>query len=468
MIKKLRKRTVALLMVGVMVLAPASNKIRYVHADEETESVDELERKKKEAEEKINEAKDKLSGLEDNVDQVKSVVVELDNQIGEYNDKISELIDQRTALQTEIAVTQLRIQNAYYEEKLQYNNMKERIQYAYENGDTAYIDALMNVDDFKNMLNESEYASQISSYDQVQLDRLCNIRASIEMYKDLLNRNLAKVDELTGEAQNEQEALQVMVDGKREVILALNVEIDETEGEISELTAQRDAFEAQLLQIAEAAAAAEEARRQEVKRRQEELRRQREEAEAAEAEKRRQKEEEERRRKEEAETASDSDASSDYDDDDDDDYDDSYDDSYDDYEERTYYTGGSLLWPAPSCYLITDYFGAREAPTAGASTYHQGLDIGCSMSSSVSAAAPGTVTAAGYNSWAGNYVTIYHGEGLSTTYMHLSGFAVSTGDYVSGGQLIAYSGSTGISTGPHLHFAVEVNGSYVDPLAYLN
>ncbi len=455
MIKKIRLRAVAMVMMGVMVFASASGGINKVSADEYQDSIEELEQKKKEAEEKINSAKDKLSGLEDNRNQVSEVVTELDTQIGEYTEKISDLNDQKTAIQTEIAVTQLRIQNAYYEEQLQYNNMKERIQYAYENGDTAYIDALMNVDDFKNMLNESEYSSQISSYDQNQLDRLCQIRGSIETYKELLNRNLVKVEELTGEAKNEQEALQVMVDGKRELLASYNVQINETEGEISDLEAETEAFDAQILQITEAAAAAEEARRQEEQRRREEAEQRR-----REEEERRRQEEEERRRREEEETASDSDAERD------DDYDDDDDDYDDDDDDHPYYTGGALLWPCPSSSYISSYYGGRSAPVAGASTYHQAIDIGCDMYSSIVASECGTVTATGYNVARGYYIIVYHGEGISTLYQHLSDFAVGNGDYVSRGQVIAYSGMTGYASGPHLHYEVIVDGERVDPLNY--
>ncbi len=454
MVKRFRKKIFALALAGVFAFTPAVSNIRYVNADQD-ESIEDLEQKKKEAEEKIKDAKEKLSGLEDDRNQVSDVVTQLDTQIGEYTEKISELNNEKSALQTEIAVTQLKIQNALYEEKLQYNNMKDRIQYAYENGDTAYIDALMNVDDFKNMLNESEYSSQISAYDQKQLDRLFQIRSSIEIYKELLERNIEKVDELAGEAKNEQEALQVMVDGKKELLVAYNIQINETEGEISDLQAQTEAFDAQILQITAAAAAAEEARRQEEMRQREEAARLR-----REEEERRRQEEEERRRQEEEngsdDTATDSDASRS----------DSYSDDYYDDDAPTYYTGGSLLWPCPSSSYISSYFGGRSAPVAGASTYHQAIDIGCDMYSSIVASESGTVTSTGYNVARGYYIVIYHGEGISTLYQHLSDFAVSSGDYVSRGQVIAYSGMTGYASGPHLHYEVIVGDERVDPLLY--
>ncbi|MGN0438530.1 MAG: murein hydrolase activator EnvC family protein [Lachnospiraceae bacterium] len=133
----------------------------------------------------------------------------------------------------------------------------------------------------------------------------------------------------------------------------------------------------------------------------------------------------------------------------------------------TAYTGGAFTWPIPGCYDISSYFGERTSPTAGASSNHMGIDIRCGSGVPVVAAASGRVIVATYNYAEGNYVAIDHGGGVVTLYMHNSSLAVSVGQQVNGGDVIAYSGSTGISTGPHLHFGVRVNGSYVDPLSYL-
>lgn len=126
-----------------------------------------------------------------------------------------------------------------------------------------------------------------------------------------------------------------------------------------------------------------------------------------------------------------------------------------------------MIWPTTSR-RITSYFGRRNSPTAGASSYHQGLDIGASKGSAIYAAASGTVSDAGYNSARGNYVVVSHGSGVSTVYMHCSALYVSAGQSVSQGQTIAAVGSTGISTGPHLHFGVIQDGSYVNPLNYVS
>lgn len=131
------------------------------------------------------------------------------------------------------------------------------------------------------------------------------------------------------------------------------------------------------------------------------------------------------------------------------------------------FDGSTFLWPMPSSTVISSGYGPRVAPTAGATSYHRGIDISCAMGSEVTAAAPGVVIYASYIGSGGNCVIIDHGNGLSTCYMHLSAFACKVGDEVKGGQTIALSGSTGVSTGPHLHFAVRVNGEYVDPAPYL-
>ena len=127
---------------------------------------------------------------------------------------------------------------------------------------------------------------------------------------------------------------------------------------------------------------------------------------------------------------------------------------------------GGLVWPMPSSYDITSYFGYRNAPTAGASSYHRGIDISCSMGSHVISAMDGTVIYTGYMGSGGITVMVDHGGGVSTVYHHLSSYAVKEGDVVKKGQLIAFSGSTGVSTGPHLHFGVRINGEYTDPLQF--
>ena len=129
-------------------------------------------------------------------------------------------------------------------------------------------------------------------------------------------------------------------------------------------------------------------------------------------------------------------------------------------------SSGSYAWPCPSCYTITSNYGYRYLELYGYTRLHAGVDIGAQYGASVTAAASGSVTVATYSSSYGNYVMIYHADGSSTVYAHMSSLAVSAGQYVNQGDVIGYVGSTGNSTGPHLHFEVRINGSTVDPMQF--
>ncbi len=117
---------------------------------------------------------------------------------------------------------------------------------------------------------------------------------------------------------------------------------------------------------------------------------------------------------------------------------------------------------------LSSRFGRRSAPTRGASTYHKGVDWACPIGTAVNASAAGTVTKAGWGRGYGYVVYIKHADGRETRYAHLSKVLVSVGESVSQGEKIALSGNTGVSSGPHVHFEMIINGSHVNPLNYLN
>ena len=131
-------------------------------------------------------------------------------------------------------------------------------------------------------------------------------------------------------------------------------------------------------------------------------------------------------------------------------------------------TKGGYIWPVTTSKKINSPFGSRTSPITGKTEYHKGVDIGgVYYSSSVLAAKAGTVIISQYGSSYGNYVVISHGNGNTTLYAHLSQRLVSAGAYVNQGDVIGITGSTGNSTGPHLHFEITEGGSRVDPLKYL-
>ncbi|MCI5993147.1 MAG: peptidoglycan DD-metalloendopeptidase family protein [Clostridiales bacterium] len=127
-----------------------------------------------------------------------------------------------------------------------------------------------------------------------------------------------------------------------------------------------------------------------------------------------------------------------------------------------------FLYPLPYAVEITSPFGMRHNPVTGKYSSHSGVDFGAGQGTSIYACKSGTVTVAGYAEAWGYYVTINHGDGYSTLYAHMTNYTVSTGDYVAQGDVIGYVGSTGWSTGPHLHLSVLYNGAYVNPMNYVS
>lgn len=129
----------------------------------------------------------------------------------------------------------------------------------------------------------------------------------------------------------------------------------------------------------------------------------------------------------------------------------------------------NATWRTPvSGYTLTSPFGMRKHPVLGTNRMHNGIDMACASGTPIYATRAGTVTTASYQAGgAGNYVSINHGDGFASIYMHMTHYVVYAGQTVTQGQLIGYVGSTGISTGPHLHFGISYAGTYVNPLAYL-
>ena len=135
--------------------------------------------------------------------------------------------------------------------------------------------------------------------------------------------------------------------------------------------------------------------------------------------------------------------------------------------ETSKYTGGEMAWPTPASHIVTSPYGWRIHPIFGYSKFHTGIDIGAGYGSRIVAANAGTVISAGYNGGYGYCVMIDHGGGYVTLYAHCSSMAVGYGQKVKRGQTVAYVGSTGNSTGPHLHFEVRLNGNYQNPYPYI-
>ena len=383
----------------------------------------------------------KIAELEALKGDTQAYIRELDMQLLQLADELDQLETDIAAKQAEVDETTAHLAEAEQTEREQYEAMKLRIQYMYEKGDSSYLDMLLSSGSMSELLNRAEYIQEISVYDRDMLEKYKAIVADIAATKVKLEEELQQLEDLKTQTEAKQQSVLMLVDEKNKELANLNSQL-ETQAEL------RAGYEADLAETnARIAQMEEEARRR------------------AEEEARRKAEEEARRKAEEAARAREGagEASG------------QAVDAPKDTEKKSSSSSssgskatGSLSWPLPASDYITSDFGHRESPTAGASSNHQGIDIGASTGSSITAADGGTVITASYSSSAGNYVVISHGNGLSTVYMHCSKLLVSEGDTVSKGQTIAKVGSTGYSTGPHLHFGVRKNGSYVNPTDYVS
>ena len=377
-------------------------------------SISDLKDQKDQKESKKAEAEAVLEQLQSEQKSILDAIEELDAQVTEYTNQITELEGRQTQLESDIEQKQTELAAAQEKEQQQYEAMKERIRYSYENGNPSYLDVLFSTSDISDIVNQTEYADQIYSYDKNMFDEFVETRQTIADTKAGLESDLKEVEDVKLEVEDNKAAVEVMIEGKQIQVANYQSSIGDYESTIAEL-------EQDIAATDQAIAAAEEAYRQQ----------QAAAAAAAAAA---------------AGSGSTTSAPTNVD---------------------VTYTGGSLQWPVSSGGTITSKFGPRESPGGIGSRYHQGLDIGCPTGTPIVACEAGTVIAASYSGSMGNYVTIAHSSSLTTTYMHNSSICVSVGQTVSRGQVIALAGSTGNSTGPHCHLGVRVNGSYVDPLPYL-
>lgn len=409
--------------------------------EEAQERKAELERKKQEIAAQIRENEQKKSDLLD-------YIAQLDMQIMELNDEIDGLDAEIVQAEGELEQTRADLVVAQETEAAQYEAMKRRIQYMYENGEEGVWSLLLGATSLSEILNRVEYQKQITEYDKELLVKYTQAKQAVEEHKQLLEAEIESLGVMRETAEFNRATLRQLAADKSAEIEVYLAQLELDEETFADYAEEITREEANIEEIK-----AEERRRIE----EEERRRKEEEAKRA-------AEEAERKRKAEAaakaaqEAAAKAESESDA----------KRLAAADNVTVKDERDPDNMIWPLPGDGRIYAYFGPRVAPTAGASTYHRGLDIGGVYGARIVATLSGEVIEATYNASRGNYVAIDHGGGLVTYYMHCSKLLVSAGDQVLQGTVIALVGSTGISTGPHVHYSVAVNGNYVDPLKYVS
>lgn len=406
--------------------------------------IDKAKEEKKNLEQKKEETEKKLKELEKDKSDILKYIEKLDKELNSLSTEIDELEKDIKETEGELDIARKDLEEAKVTEASQYDIMKKRIKYMYENGESSYLEIILQSDNLSDVLNHVEYISKITEYDNSLLDKYTKIKEEIVQKEQSIKNNLATLNNLKEELDYEQKTVTFLADEKNKELIKYETSINETMVVSSNVTSKIEEQEGLIDQLIEK------------QRKEDEERRKREKAEAEAKrleEERKRLEEEKKNASNNAEgnnssgnTSSGNDSSSD----------------------NTNTSGSSLIWPLPSSGRITSTFGGRERPTAGASSYHKGIDIGAPTGTAIVAAASGTVVTSTYQVAAGNYIMISHDDGKYTVYMHCSKLLVSVGDHVDKGETIALVGSTGVSTGSHLHFGVMVGGGYVDPKKYVS
>ena len=387
---------ILVLAAGIPIQASSASTEKVTEDAASTKSLQEAQDEKAQLEKALKEAQSTIEDLRDSKGDIESKVTELNQQLIDISARITDLENQLTAKSEDIQETKDELAGAKEREAQQYADMKVRIQFMYENGQTSYLEALLSSRNISEFLNSADYIAQIQSYDRQKLTEYQDTVESIVNLEAQLEQEYTDLEALKSTVESNKATVAAMMQQKES-------ELADISGDIEDAQSDADYYAAEIQAQEELIAA--------IKR--------------AEAEK--------------AAAGG----------------------------EEHPYTGGAFRWPCPSSTRVTSDYGTRVSPMSGASSNHKGIDIGASAGADIIAAADGTVTAASYSSAAGNYVMIDHGGGLYTVYMHASSLLVSPGQTVSAGDVIAKVGSTGISTGSHLHFGVSLNGSYVSPWSYL-
>lgn len=399
------KKLTGILLVGMLCFS-------MVFTSEAT-SASEAKKEAKEAKEKADEAKEKSQELKEQKEQAEtekhSLAMELDALLSEITD-IEEKIFNK---QEEISLKEDELIQARVDENDQYESMKKRIKYMYENGNGQFVEILFEAKDLSDFLNKTEYISSISDYDRDMLTKYQQIVKDVEAQEEALQKEQEELEAMQDDLIAKQGSLESLLVTKESEIDGLKEEIASNAERVKKLEAAAKAAADAARKKAEAEAAAKEA------------------AARAEAAKK---------------NAAVSGGASD---------------------QIVVSGNGTFTHPCPGYTRISSQFGYRTAPLRGASTNHKGTDFAAPTGTPIYAAAAGTVTSARYSGNAGNMIVINHGGGLQTYYMHCSRIFVSAGAKVAKGQHIGAVGTTGNSTGPHLHFQVMSGGVPVNAMNYL-
>lgn len=382
-------------------------------ADQVSNVQKEIERIKKESEAakgKISSINQQINSIQNQQQSTKEDIMSIDLKMNETQAKIEELNKQIEKTTAELKEAAKQLQEAIIRVQKRDKLLKTRVSAIYEAGDISYIEVLLGSQDFSDFLERLDAVKSIVDQDVTILEDNKRDRDIIAEKKKQIEDQLKSLKSMQAEAQQ----LAAKLDAQKQERERILNELRAKEGELLEIKEDQEKASLELVnqlqqKIDEQRRAEEEARR--------------------------------------AAAASSSDAGS--------------------WAPAPQYSGGQFVKPIAGGRLSSSY-GYRIHPILNTRKFHDGTDIAAPQGTPIYATADGVVASAGYMNGYGNTVVIYHGNGLSTLYAHIrhGGIVVSEGQKVSAGQKIAEVGSTGRSTGPHLHLTVIKNGQKMNPLSF--
>lgn len=395
--------------ISVTMAAPS-----FADVSSEKDKLSDLNEQKNKAAQQKKELEASVSDAQEYINTVDKQLTQLATDIYETDQKLDET-------KTKINKTNKKLKTAQESITVQYSDMKLRIQYMYENGDTQLLDLILNSGSITEFLNKAEYITELSQYDRNMLQKLKETKQEIADAKKTLQTEQENLVTMQKQQKSDKAQLEQLSDSKKQELASYESLLEDNEANSAALDAEISAQEQKV-------AAAE----------QESI----DAAKAAAA----QKAAEQAQNAANNNTGNNTNAGS---------------------NGGSHSGNGTFVWPCPGYTTVSSGYGYRSDPFTGSSTFHSGIDIPAPSGTPVVAAGSGTVEWSEANPTAGNWIGINHGNGVYTIYMHMSALLVSAGSSVSAGQTIGLVGTTGSSTGNHLHFTVRVNGAYQNPYDYL-
>ncbi|NBG87349.1 peptidoglycan DD-metalloendopeptidase family protein [Isachenkonia alkalipeptolytica] len=438
-----KRKFLCLMMVFLLLISPALFSFAE-EVDEVQDQLKEVEEEQREIEAKIEENEMEESEIIEKLEEIEMEIIEAEREIDDIESNISRVTE-------DIEVTEEELLEAKAGLGDKNELLGTRVAAMYRKGSISYIEILFGSRDFTELLSNMDMIRKIADHDVQLIEELEEQAALVAAKQDILEDQKSQLLSYQQDVENKVETLQVSRGTQKRLRVEIQSTIAEMEQELSEREEESEYLEGEIQRIEREIQERMEAEKRAAE---EQARKEAEEQARREAE-RKAEEEAEREASEEEDAAEEREPEP---------------EESEEEEEPSTPAEANRSWPVPGYRRISSAYGYRTHPIFGEWRPHWGIDIPAPMGTPIVASLSGEVMLSTYGPSYGNYVVIYHGEGISTLYAHNSQNHVSVGDRVEQGEVIASIGSTGYSTGPHLHYEVRVNGDpkVINPYHWLN